>query len=238
MVEERQLTEINRELEGKSAEERIQWAVNEYGDALVLSSSFGIQAAVMLHLATSVAPDIPVIFIDTGYLFPETYRFAEELAQRLSLNVKKYHALQTAAEQEALHGRLWEQGSEGLKKYNFFNKVEPMNRALSELGAKAWLAGLRRHQSSTREHLKIIDFQSKLLKVLPIIDWSDRDVYYYLKKHDLPYHPLWEKNYISIGDWHSSAPLRPGMKSEETRFNGIKRECGIHELSGRIDFQI
>ncbi len=232
------LTAVNRDLEERNAEERLRWALDRYGDGLVMSTSFGVQSAVMLHLVTRVIPDIPIVFVDTGYLFPETYRFAEELRKRLNLNIKKYHPGMSAAEQEALYGKLWEQGVDGLTRYNLINKVEPMNRALSELGATAWLAGLRRSQATTREHLRVVQVQNKLFKVHPIIDWGDREVYQYLKKHGLPYHPLWEKNYVSVGDWHSSAPLTAGQRPEDTRFNGIKRECGLHELSGRIDFQI
>lgn len=229
---------VNGELEKAPAEERVRWALEQFGSDVVLTSSFGIQAAVMLHLVSQLKPDIPVIFIDTGYLFPETYRFAEELRQRLNLNIRKYHATTTAAEQEALHGKLWEQGLEGLNKYHFINKVEPMNRAIEETGAQAWLAGLRRNQASTRSQLRVVEKQNKVLKIHPIIDWTDRDVYQYLKKHDLPYHPLWEQGYISVGDWHSTSKWQEGMNPEETRFNGVKRECGLHELSGRIDFQI
>lgn len=233
-----EILSANEQLENAPAEERVRWAVEQYGGDLVLSSSFGVQAAVMLHLVNQVSPEIPVVFIDTGYLFPETYRFAEELRQRLDLNLKKYHALSTSAEQEALHGKLWEQGLEGLEKYNFMNKVEPMNRAIADLGARGWLAGLRRHQASTREGLRVVENQNKVCKIHPIIDWTDRDIYNYLTKHDLPYHPLWEKGYVSVGDWHSTEKLGSGMTAEETRFNGMKRECGLHELSGRIDFQI
>lgn len=228
----------NEDLEQANAEERVRWAFERFGSRLVLSSSFGVQAAVMLHLVTRVVPEVPVIFIDTGYLFPETYRFAEELRQRLKLNMLKFHPRMSAAEQEALHGKLWEQGADGLEKYNFINKVEPMNRAIEETGAQAWLAGLRRNQASTRSQLRVVEKQNKVLKIHPIIDWTDRDVYQYLKKHDLPYHPLWEQGYISVGDWHSTSKWQEGMNPEETRFNGVKRECGLHELSGRIDFQI
>ena len=116
-------------LETASAEDRVKWAVEQFGDGLVMTTSFGIQAAVMLHLVTRVAPKIPVIFIDTGYLFPETYRFAKDLTDKLGLNIKKYVPAMTAAEQEALYGKQWEQGIDGLKRYNFINKVEPMDRA-------------------------------------------------------------------------------------------------------------
>jgi len=226
------------DLEKVSAEERVRWAVGNFGDGLVLTTSFGIQAAVMLHMVTQVAPKIPVIFIDTGYLFPETYRFARDLTTRLNLNIKKYVPASTAAEQEALFGKEWEQGVEGLKRYNFINKVEPMDRAIRELGATAWLAGLRRSQSSTRETVKIIQQQNKIAKIHPIADWDNKRVYQYLTKYELPYHPLWDEGYVSVGDWHSTSKLLDGMKEEDTRFGGLKRECGLHEVSGRTDFSI
>ena len=225
-------------LEAKSAEARVQWAADTFGDGLILTTSFGIQSAVMLHLVTQVVPRVPVVFIDTGYLFPETYRFADELTARLKLNLRTYRNPMPPAEQEAKFGRLWEEGAEGLERYNFMNKVEPMDRAVRELGATGWLAGLRRVQASSRQVVRVVQVQNRITKVYPIVDWTDRDVHFYLKEHDLPYHPLWEKNYVSVGDWHSSAPLRPGMTEEQTRFNGIKRECGLHEPSGRVDFQI
>ncbi len=226
------------DLEKASAEQRVRWALEAHGERLVMTTSFGIQSAVMLHLVTQVAPSIPVIFIDTGYLFPETYRFAEELTNRLKLNLKTYVPARTAAQQEALHGKLWEQGLDGLKRYNVTNKVEPMDRAIRELGATAWLAGLRRSQSNTREALPVVQQQNKITKVHPIIDWDNRRIHRYLTEHGLPYHPLWEQGYVSLGDWHSTSKLEPGMTEQDTRFSGLKRECGLHEPSGRGDFDI
>ena len=225
-------------LETVSAAERIRWAHETFWDGLILSTSFGIQSAVMLHLVTSQIPDIPVVFVDTGYLFPETYRFAEQLTERLNLNLKTYLPLQSAAHQEAIHGKLWEKGVEGLEEYNRINKIEPMNRAVQELEAKGWLSGLRRNQSSTRANRKITEQQNKIVKVYPIIDWNDKDVYEYLTKNDLPYHPLWDEGYVSVGDWHSTSKLIDGMNAEDTRFGGLKRECGLHESSAALDYQI
>ena len=158
---------LSLDLEKASALERVQWAVDTYGDGLVLTTSFGIQAAVMLHLVTRIAPKIPVIFIDTGYLFPETYRLAADLTKKLDLNLKTYVPAFTAAHQEALHGKQWELGLDGLKRYNHINKVEPMDRAVRELHATAWLAGLRRSQASTREQLPVVQHQGQrgLLRV-------------------------------------------------------------------------
>jgi phosphoadenosine phosphosulfate reductase len=221
--------EEDRRLSEASASERIAWAVGKYGSSLVLSTSFGAQAAVMLHLATRIAPDIPVVFVDTGYLFPETYQFADALTKRLRINLKVYRAAESPAWIEARHGKLWEKGAEGLATYNQIVKVEPMQRALAELGARAWLAGLRRTQSSTREHLQVVSTQEGRAKILPIVEWTDRDVYRYLTENDLPYHPLWEKGYVSIGDMQTTRPLTADMTPEETRFFGIKRECGLHD---------
>lgn len=226
------------DLETASATERIRWAYQTYGDQLVLSTSFGVQSAVMLHLVTTQIPDIPVIFVDTGYLFPATYKFAAELSERLKLNLKTYIPQQTAAQQEALYGKLWEKDLEGLERYNRINKVEPMNRAVKELGASAWLSGLRRTQSSSRGERGVVEAQNKVTKIYPIIDWNDRDIYTYMTENNLPYHPLWDQGYVSVGDWHSTKKLGEGMSEEETRFGGLKRECGLHEVTGGSDFQI
>ena len=226
------------DLETASATERVRWAHKTFGDQLVLTTSFGVQSAVMLHLVTAQMPEIPVIFVDTGYLFPSTYTFAAGLTERLKLNLKTYTPLQTAAQQEALHGKLWEQGIDGIERYNLINKVEPMNRAVQRLGAIAWLSGLRRSQSSSRGERGVVEAQNKVTKIYPIIDWSDREVYEYLTEYSLPYHPLWDQGYVSVGDWHSTKKLGKGMSEEDTRFGGLKRECGLHEMTGGGDFQI
>ena len=223
------IAETNALLEKRSAEERVSWALDNLPGAFVLSSSFGIQAAVTLHLVTRLRPDIPVILTDTGYLFPETYRFIDELTDKLDLNLHIFRAETSPAWQEARYGKLWEQGVEGIEKYNQINKVEPMNRALETLGARTWFAGLRRDQSGSRANLPVLAVQRGVFKILPIIDWDNRQVYQYLKQHNLKYHPLWDEGYLSVGDTHTTKKWEPGMAEEETRFFGLKRECGLHE---------
>ncbi|EPE7163447.1 phosphoadenosine phosphosulfate reductase [Cronobacter sakazakii] len=223
------LADTNAQLEALSAEARVSWALENLPGEFVLSSSFGIQAAVCLHLVTQQRPDIPVILTDTGYLFPETYRFIDELTEKLNLNLKIYRAEQSPAWQEARYGKLWEQGVEGIEKYNDINKVEPMNRALKELNAQTWFAGLRRDQSGSRANLPVLGVQRGVFKILPIIDWDNRTVYQYFQKHGLKYHPLWDEGYLSVGDTHTTRKWEPGMAEEETRFFGLKRECGLHE---------
>ncbi|MCD1126602.1 phosphoadenylyl-sulfate reductase [Jinshanibacter sp. LJY008] len=224
-----ELTEINRQLESLSAVRRVTWALENLPENKVLSSSFGIQAAVCLHLVTRQQPEIPVILTDTGYLFPETYQFIDSLTEQLKLNLKVYRSPYSSVWQESRYGKLWEQGVEGIERYNQLNKVEPMNRALAELQVQTWFAGLRREQSSSRAQLPVLAIQRGVFKFLPIIDWDNRQIYQYLMDNGLSYHPLWEQGYLSVGDTHTTRKWEPGMSEEETRFFGLKRECGLHE---------
>lgn len=223
------LAEINVELEEMSAQERVAWALENLEGEFAVSSSFGIQAAVMLHLVTQQKPDVPVVLTDTGYLFPETYRFIDQLSEQLTLNLKVYRAKESPYWQEARYGKLWEQGIEGIEKYNKLNKVEPMRRALDELNTSTWFSGLRRQQSKSRAGLPILSIQNGVFKFLPVIDWSNKDIHYYLEENGLSYHPLWDEGYLSVGDTHTTKKWEPGMAEEETRFFGLKRECGLHE---------
>ncbi len=208
----------------------IEAAVRRHGEGLVLSTSFGIHSAAMLHLATQVAPDLPVVWVDTGYLPEETYRFANELEERLQLNLHVATAELTPARMEALHGKLWEAGDvESLDLYDKIRKVEPMRSALDELGSTGWIAGLRAQQTDYRSTLQPIGEQWGREKFLPILDWSTRDVHGYLRQHDLPTHPLFEKGYATVGDWHTSRAVIEGDSSErDSRFLGLKQECGLH----------
>lgn len=233
-LDKKSVADLNQQLEDMSAEQRVGWALENLPGNFILSSSFGAQSAVMLHMITQQFPDIPVVLTDTGYLFPETYQFIDQLTERLKLNLQVYSAPRSSAWQEARYGKLWEQGLEGIEQYNQMNKVEPMQRALSDLNAKTWFAGLRRSQSDGRSKLPVLQQLKVQFKVYPVIDWSNKKLHEYLKANELPYHPLWEKGYVSIGDWHTTRPLEAGMSEQDTRFFGMKRECGLHEFGDGI----
>jgi len=228
------LNQWNELLEQQSPMERVAWAMENLPGNFVLSSSFGIQSAVMLHMMTQIEPNIPVVVTDTGHLFPETYRFIDELTEKLKLNLHVYSAKKSASWQIAQYGEQWCQGEEALKRYNILNKVEPLERGLSELNAGTWFSGIRRQQSAHRAGLSVVSILRGRFKVHPIIDWTNRDVHQYLTKHHLPYHPLWDEGYVSVGDIHSTQPLTVGMDEQDTRFNGMQRECGLHTDGGGI----
>lgn len=216
------------ELKNLKAEERVKFILNNFKEEVVLTSSFGAQSAVLLHMLLNQNPNLKVIFLDTQYLFPETYKFVEDLKTQLNINLYTYKSKLSKEEQEKKYGKLWLQGVEGLNKYNYLNKIEPMERAIKELNVKTWISGIRKNQSKIRESKNFIELKNDITKVHPILDWTDKDVYLYLREHKLPYHPLWHKGYISIGDVHSTKSIHEVNNIEEIRFNGLKRECGLH----------
>ena len=229
---------VNATFAEMSAPDRMIWLHEQYGSRLVLSSSFGLQAAVMLDLVRKHAPQIPVVWIDTGYLFAETYQYAEHLIESFGLNVNVYQPKISAARQEALYGKLWEQGSEGVNRYSLINKVEPLNRALTELGADIWVSGLRKSHSNTRADRAFAEQQKRTLKVYPILDWSDAQIASYFHENNLPKHPLEAQGYKTMGDWHSTRPVGENISAEQSRFGGEKYECGLHLSSDTNDYQI
>jgi len=227
---ERDLARWNRCLATLTAGERVAWALEHLPGRHVVTSSFGAQSAVSLHLLTRQAPNIPVVVIDTGYLFPETYRFIDKLTEELELDIRVFRSAISPAWQEARHGQRWMHDLGALEEYNREVKVEPMREALDSLDVGTWFAGLRRTQAETRREVPFVTAQNGRYKVHPIADWDDRSVHDYLVRHDLPYHPLWEHGYLSIGDYHSTRSIHEVSDAAGMRFFGRKRECGLHEM--------
>lgn len=213
-----------------SPQDLIRWADEEFTDSLVMSTSFGIQSAVMLHMAKQIRPTMPVIWVDTGYLPGETYEYAQTLASLLDLNLVVARAEMSPAEMEARHGRLWESDDlADLDLYDRIRKVEPMQRTLQSLGAHGWISGLRAEQTAFREQLPRVQRRGQQYRIYPILSWTNKDVYYYMEQHGLPQHPLFAQGYTTVGDAHSSRPPTAGDEDDRaTRFRGLKQECGLH----------
>ncbi|MEO1525322.1 MAG: phosphoadenylyl-sulfate reductase [Planctomycetota bacterium] len=228
------LSSANDSFEGKfiglTADELLTWAASEFGDSLAVSTSFGIQSAVTLQLATRIKPDINVIWVDTGYLPRETYDYAATITRRLNLNLHVYRSPLSPAKMESRYGRLWESNRvEDIDLYDRIRKVEPMHRALDELGVQGWVSGLRATQTDYRKTLRPLERKGSRYRIYPILDWNDRDTYHFLRDNNLPQHPLFAKGYVTVGDAHSSRPLTPAdLTDRDTRFRGLKQECGIH----------
>lgn len=200
-------------LEKMTAQERIKWAFKKHKKHLGLTASFGIQSAVLLHMVSQIAPDTKIIFLDTQHLHPETYRYKRDLVKSLGLKLHTYRADMSAAEQLALFGERWENGLAN-EAYKWQNKVEPMDRAKSQLGITCWLSGLRREQSERRANVPIIEQDAGIEKIYPIIDWTEAQIVDYMNEHNLPFHPLSWEGYRTIGDYFENPDVRA--------------ECGLH----------
>ena len=225
------LEEARTQLSPLSAEARLTWAYEHFQENFVLTTSFGLQSAVLLHMLHLLkgAEQIPVIWIDTGYLPPETYCYAEDLTKQLELNLNIIQSPISPARMEALYGKLWETNSlEDIEKYHLIRKIEPLEKALKELNVQCWASGVRRGQTEHRRSMTVLDQIRGRLSLRPLLEWTQKDIFYYMQKHDLPQHPLFENGYTSVGDWHSSAPNDGQIKGRDTRFKGLKQECGIH----------
>lgn len=217
------------DLEQRDALGRLQWGVEAFGDGFALTTSFGIQAAVSLHLLSRLPRPVPVIWVDTGYLPAETYTYAEMLIERLGLQVHVAQAKVSPARMEALHGRLWETGRvEDLELYHRIRKVEPLDRAMADFGVTCWASGVRGRQTDHRRGMQPLEMVRGRWALRPLLDWTSRDVYYYMEQNGLPQHPLFAHGYSTVGDWHSSAPDDGSNSGRSTRFGGLKQECGIH----------
>ena len=216
-----------------SAMQRLAWAQQTFAQGFALTTSFGIQAAVLLHMVSQLESEtgqrVPVIWVDTGYLPPETYRYADQLSRLLNLEPVVAQAAMSPARMEALHGRLWATGRvDDLELYHRIRKVEPLDRAFVEGGVTCWASGVRGNQTDHRRAMTPLDPVRSRWSLRPLLSWSKRDVYYYMEEHRLPQHPLFEQGYSTVGDWHSSAPDTGDVSGRSTRFGGLKQECGIH----------
>lgn len=183
------LEEANKRLRDRSPEERMSWAFERFGQGLILSTSFGMYSAVMLHLTRRVLPDLTVLFVDSGFLTPETYRFKRDLLERLGLRVRTFIPRRTRAEQEALDGPLGEllTRENGLKDLAGEIKIEPFERGLEELEARAWMSGVMRGETEQRREFDyVMRRRDGLYKIHPILDWDSKRCYAYLQQYGLP----------------------------------------------------
>ncbi len=222
---------LSAEFEDRHALDIVAWAAETFGDDLAVSSSFGADSAVMLHLATQVKPDVKIVTVDTGFLFPETNRFRDDLARRLNLNLLVYRPQIPRDLFLQEHGKMWRSSPDSCCA---MNKREPFDRAKQELGIRCWMTGVRREQSATRRATPIVQRDHLgILKLSPIAPWTAKDVHYYLQENELPYHPLRARGYLSIGcqpeEGFCTRRVKPGEDPRAGRWAGFdKTECGLH----------
>ena len=230
---------LNPMFEKSQPEQVVQWAATQFGPDLLMSSSFGAESALLVHMATRIVPDIRIVMVDTGYLFPETHGFMEELRRRFDLNVWVFR---TRNDPIAYLHKAGEENPEWRKDVDACcaaNKNEPFDRAMKQLRPRAWLRGIRRNQAETRRAVPFVEWSRRYdcYAISPLLNWTNKDIFAYMKRHDLPYHPLYEKGYASIGcnPLSCTRPITAGEDPRAGRWTEAgKIECGIN-LTNSLD---
>jgi len=226
---------LNPLLEKSGAERIVRWAAGEFGEQLVMSSSFGAESAVLIHMATRVLPRIRIIFIDTAYLFPETFAFMEELRKRFDLNVWTYRTRNDPMEYLKRAGEGNSSFRQDIESCCAANKNEPFERAIRDLQPSAWLRGIRRAQAATRRDVETAEWSARYrcYAISPLANWTGREMRQYMVEHGLPYHPLYEKGYLSVGCNPTSCtrPVQIGGDDRSGRWSATEKlECGINQV--------
>jgi phosphoadenosine phosphosulfate reductase len=222
-----ELKAVQEIAEAWSPEQVLRWSFEKFGPAVQMASGFGAEGMALIDIASRLTVDVRVFTIDTGFLFPETYRLIETVEKRYGISVERVRSALTPEEQAGAYGpELWAIDPDqccGIR------KVEPLKKKLSMLSA--WVTAIRRDQTSARASAAKVEWDRKfqLVKINPIADWSNKDVWNYLFAHNVPYNPLHDRNYTSIGCTHCTRAIRPGEDPRAGRWAGFqKTECGLH----------
>ncbi len=224
---ERQVIELQDEAEGWDLKVLLQWGLSEFGQSLAIAASLGAEDVVLIDQASRLRSEFRVFTLDTDFLFPDTYALIDRIEKRYGIQVERAHSDLTPAQQAARYGEaLWASQPDQCCQ---LRKVEPLKKKLS--GLRAWVTGVRRDQAPTRAQTRKLEWDAKfgLLKLNPIADWNWKQVWEYIRANNVPYNPLHDQNYPSIGCTHCTRPVRPDEDPRAGRWSGFNKiECGLH----------
>jgi phosphoadenosine phosphosulfate reductase len=231
LLSDHEIADLNLGFEEAQPSDILAWALEKSGlEEIAIASAFQTEGTVVIHMATQIRPDVPILFLETGFQFAETLAFKQQLTERLGLNVRDLVGEYSVDRQEAEFGaRLFESNPEMCCE---INKVRPMFEALR--GLDAWITSVRRDSSPTRASTPIVERYDlepdrPIVKINPMATWTKPQVWRYLKEHDLPHNPLYDLGYSSIGCAPCTRLRFVGEPERAGRWAGIaKWECGIH----------
>jgi phosphoadenosine phosphosulfate reductase len=221
------LDRIHQLAEQWSPEDVLRWAYTNFHHQVEIASGFGPEGLVLIDIASRVRVDLRVFTLDTDFLFPETYALIERIEKRYSIQVERLKSALTPGDQERFYGpALWKRDPDSCCN---LRKVEPLQKKLARL--KAWVTSIRRDQTPARARARKVEWDSKfdLVKINPLADWSSARVWRYIRFYDVPFNPLHDLDYPSIGCTHCTRAIRPGQDPRAGRWAGLeKSECGLH----------
>jgi phosphoadenosine phosphosulfate reductase len=220
------LPQVNIDFEAATAEEIIEWAAGTFSNRIVVSSSFQTQSVALLHIISRVAPQVPVIFVDTGYHFAETLAYRDQLADMMNLNIVTVSAEPVLRQDLDGEGNPLYQSNPDL--CCALHKTAALRKGLVD--TDAWITGIRRDQTQTRKLAHPVEQQKDgLFKVNPLLNWTSRDLWTYINRNELPSHPLFSEGYASIGCWPCTRAIHEGEDERSGRWAGRQKvECGLH----------
>ncbi len=229
MPAEEELLDANEQLASATPSEILQWAVDRYFPRLTMATAFGPEGCILIHLLAEVEPRVRVFNLDTGYQFAETLALRDQIVDRYGIEVEMVRPETSVADYERIHGGpLYVSNSE---QCCYERKIVPLRRAL--VGYDAWITAIRAEQSTDRAQAKVVGWDPKfrLMKVNPLLSWTRRDVWAYIVANRVPYNPLHDQGYPSIGCWPCTRPVAEGQDERAGRWAGqAKTECGLHSL--------
>lgn len=218
---------IHQLVEQWAPEDLLRWAFVTFGGYVEIASGFGPEGMALIDIAARVQPKFRIFTLDTDFLFPETYNLMERVEKRYGIKVDRLKSALTPDHQESLHGlALWARDPDACCN---LRKVEPLRKKLSQL--RAWVTSIRRDQTASRAGALKVEWDAKfhLVKINPLADWSAARVWRYIHDHDVPYNPLHDQGYPSIGCTHCTRSVRTGEDARAGRWSGFnKTECGLH----------
>ena len=222
-----ELATANADLAGQSPDAILRWAVREFHPRLTMATAFGAEGCCLIHMLAAIEPTVRVFNLDTGYQFPETLELRERIKDRYGVEVEYVRARESVAEYEAKHaGPLYVFQPD---QCCHDRKVVPLREAL--VGHEAWLSGIRGDQTEHRKQADVVQWDRKfgLAKVSPLLSWTREDVWAFIARHDVPYNPLHDRDYPSIGCWPCTRAVIAGEDERAGRWSGsAKKECGLH----------
>lgn len=219
----------SRQLEKSTPSEILRWAVETFQDRLTMATAFGAEGCCIIHLLAEIDPRVRVFNLDTGYQFAETLDLRERIKQRYGVEVEMVKPDLTVEEYESEHGGPLFTINPDQCCYD--RKIIPLRRAV--VGYEAWISAIRRDQTTHRANAGVIQWDPKfeLVKVNPLLNWTKKDVWGFILKNDVPYNPLHDQNYPSIGCWPCTRPVNNGDDERAGRWAGsAKKECGLHVI--------